>query len=99
MYDREKIGLLQVNGMRYANDYPLWLLVSEKADCHLLPECLASQMSEKGLWKRLWISDKWTWRYESYRRIERMNLVVSAYMAIRNLMFTAWKWHKYAKKG
>ena len=30
MYDAEKIGRLQVSEMLYANDYPLWLLVSKK---------------------------------------------------------------------
>lgn len=99
MYDAEKIGLLQVKGMQFANDYPLWLLASKKADCHLLPECLASQMSEKGLWSRLWISDKWLWRYESYRQIERMNPLSATYMALRNLSYTAYKWWKYANKG
>jgi len=98
MFDVEKIGRLQVKGMQYANDYSLWILVSEKADCHLLPECLASQMSEKGLWNRLWISDKWAWRYETYRRIERLNPISAAFMAVRNLAYTAYKWWKYAKK-
>ena len=99
MYDREKIGILHVQGIREANDYPLWLLASKKADCHLLPECLASQMSVKGLWNRLRTSDKWVWRFESYRKIEEMNPVVSAYMALRNLVYTAYKWWKYAKKN
>lgn len=99
MYDREKIGLLQVQGMRKANDYALWLQASKMADCHLVPECLASQMSDKGLWNRLRTSDKWAWRYESYRKIEEMNPVVSAYMAFRNLVYTAYKWWKYAKKS
>ncbi len=99
MYDRGKIGLLQVKGMQFANDYPLWLLASKKADCHLLPECLASQMSEKGLWSRLKKSEKWMWRYESYRQIEWMNPISATYMALRNLVYTAYKWWKYTKRG
>lgn len=99
MYDAEKIGRLQVPEMLYANDYPLWLLVSKKADCHLFPECLASQMSEKGLWNRLKKSEKWLWRYESYRKVERMSPFSVIYMAVRNLVYTAYKWHKYAKKS
>jgi glycosyltransferase involved in cell wall biosynthesis len=99
MYDAEKIGCLQVNGVKRTNDYPLWLLVSRKADCHLLPECLASQMSEKGLKKRLLSSPKWLWRYETYREIERMNPIPAAYMTIRNLAYTAYKWWKYAKRS
>ncbi len=97
MYDAEKIGRLQLNGVKRTNDYPLWLLVSKKADCHLLPECLASQMSEKGLKNRLLSSPKWMWRYETYRIIERMNPISATYMTIRNLFYTAYKWWKYAK--
>lgn len=99
MYDREKIGLLQVQGMRKANDYALWLQASKMADCHLVPECLASQMSEKSLWNRLRTSDKWAWRFETYYQIEGKNSVVSAYMALRNLVYTAYKWWKYAKRS
>lgn len=91
MYDTEKIGRLQVKGVKKANDYPLWLLASKKADCHLLPECLASQMSEEGLRSRLLASPKWVWRYETYREIERMNPISAAYMTIRNLAYTAYK--------
>lgn len=98
MYDLEKIGRLQVNGVKRTNDYPLWLLASKKADCHLLPECLASQMLERGLWDRLLNSPKWMWRYEAYRKIVGMNPLVSACMTIRNLAYTAYKWWKYAKR-
>lgn len=98
MYDLEKIGRLQMNGVKRTNDYPLWLLASKKADCHLLPECLASQMLERGLWDRLLNSPKWMWRYEAYRKIVGMNPLVSACMTIRNLAYTAYKWWKYAKR-
>jgi len=99
MYDAEKIGRLQVEGAKRSNDYPLWLLVSKKAYCYLLPECLSSQMSEKGLSNRLLSSPKWMWRYESYREIERMNPITAALMTIRNLVYTAYKWWKYAKRN
>ncbi len=98
MYDATKIGLLQVDGLDEANDYALWLQVARKAECHLLPECLASQMSEKGLWHRLLTTDKWAWRYEAYRKIERMNPIFAAYMVVRNMAYAAWKWGKYAER-
>ena len=53
MYDAKKVGTMQVNGLKNGNDYALWLEVAEEADCHLLPECLASMMLEKGMWYRL----------------------------------------------
>lgn len=98
MYDCEKIGLMQVTGMESANDYALWLQVAKKADCHLLPECLASQMSAKGLYNRFLTSPKWMWRYEAYRKIEQLNPITATFMTIRNLAYTAWKWGRYAKR-
>ena len=98
MYDAEEIGMLQVEGLDEANDYALWLQVAWKVDCHLLPECLASQMSEKGLCHRLLMSSKWNWRYWTYRKIERMNPFAAMYMTVRNLVYTAWKWWKYREK-
>lgn len=99
MYDIEKISTLQVNGLNEANDYALWLKVAKQADCHLFPECLASQMSEKGLWHRLLTSDKWNWRYGVYRKIEKMNPISAAYMAVRNMVYTAWKWCRYMERA
>ena len=99
MYNAEKLGLFQVNGLKEANDYALWLQVARRADCYLLAECLASQMSEKGLWHRLLTSDKWAWRYGVYRMIEKMNPIYAAYMTVRNLAYTAWKWWKYVERA
>lgn len=97
MFDREKIGLIQVNGLKEANDYALWMQVAEKADCYLLRECLASQMSEGGLMRRLLISKKWMWRYEAYRKIEKANPIKATYYTIRNLAWTGWKWWRYGE--
>lgn len=41
MYDREVIGLLQIEDLKKRNDYALWLRASRKAAAYLLPETLA----------------------------------------------------------
>src|SRR5574344_470707 len=41
MYNREKIGLIQIEDIKKNNDYAMWLKVCKKADCYLLPEVLA----------------------------------------------------------
>ena len=41
MYDREKIGLLQIADIKKNNDYAMWLKVIKKADCYMLDECFA----------------------------------------------------------
>lgn len=96
MYDSAKIGLLQVSCMAIVNDYALWLQAAQKTVCHLLPECLASKMVGKSLWHRFQTSEKWLWRYKTYRMIDRKNPITAAYMAIRNMVYAVVKWRKYA---
>lgn len=40
MYNRRKVGLVQVADLKKHNDYAMWLKVSDRADCLLLPEVL-----------------------------------------------------------
>ena len=41
MYDREKIGLIQIENLRKNNDYAMWLQIIEKANAYRFPECLS----------------------------------------------------------
>lgn len=41
MYDREKIGLIQIIPVRHNNDYAMWLHAINKSPCYRLPECLS----------------------------------------------------------
>ena len=47
MYDREKVGLIQIEDIKKNNDYAMWLKVCKKADCYLLDECLVSQRQSR----------------------------------------------------
>ena len=59
MYDRERIGLVQIKDVRKNNDTALWLKVVRKAPCYLLKENLARyrrrkvSITPKPLWKRI----------------------------------------------
>lgn len=48
MYDREKIGLIQISDLRKNNDYAMWLQVIEKSNCYRLPECLSYYIKHDG---------------------------------------------------
>ena len=37
MYDREFVGLVQIENLRKNNDYAMWFEVAKKAPCHRLP--------------------------------------------------------------
>lgn len=41
MYDRKKIGLIQITDIKKNNDYAMWLKVCKKTRCYLLDEVLA----------------------------------------------------------
>lgn len=40
MYNRNKIGLIQISDLKRNNDYAIWLHAIEKSDCYLLDEDL-----------------------------------------------------------
>ena len=48
MYDREYIGLIQIENIRKNNDYAMWLKIIKKAPCYRLPECLSSYIKHDG---------------------------------------------------
>jgi len=48
MYDREKIGLIQIADLRKNNDYAMWLKIIEKSNCYRLPECLSYYIKHDG---------------------------------------------------
>ena len=48
MYDREYVGLIQIEPVRKNNDYAMWLRVIEKTPCYRLPECLSSYIKHDG---------------------------------------------------
>lgn len=86
MYDAEKLGRFQVRNIYEHNDYALWMEVSEKADCYLLDECLASLRVNHRLLSPLPMFDKVRWRYEVFHTVEDLNPVVSAWLTIRNMV-------------
>ena len=95
MYDAEKLGRFRVRNIHEHNDYALWMVVSEKADCYLLDECLASLRVEHSLYSPLPMFNKVRWRYEVFHTVEDLNPVVSAWLTIRNMVGGFMKKVKY----
>ncbi len=48
MYDREYVGLIQIEPVRKNNDYAMWLRIIEKTPCYRLPECLSYYIKHDG---------------------------------------------------
>ena len=99
MYDAEKVGRLQLRNLKGNNDYALWLIASEEADCYLLKENLAKLRTKWGLLGKFLLTNGIKWRYEVYRIEYRRNPVVACLMTIRNMWYGVVKWMKYVTPG
>lgn len=98
MYDREKIGLLQIADIKKNNDYAMWLKVIKKADCYLLDECLAKyRRGRSGSISTHGYTTLIKWHYKLFRDAEGMNAIASAFMTGGNLVCGAYKKMKYVK--
>lgn len=98
MYNRDKVGLIQIADIKKNNDYAMWLKVCRKADCYLLPENLATyRRGRSGSISNLSIKNLIKWHYLLFRQAEGYNPVVSALFTIQNLACGFYKKIHYAK--
>jgi len=98
MYDAEAVGQIQVEDFRHNNYYSLCLKVSEKANCYLLPECLAKLRSPQSTIMDYLFTDKLSWRYRVYRWELGKNPFVAIWMTLRCLYYASLKRVKYVEK-
>jgi glycosyltransferase involved in cell wall biosynthesis len=98
MYDAKRIGKVKVPSYKNSNCYALLIRLSERAECHLLDENLASNRIRHGLFNGVSLNKKWGWRYEAYRTVEDLGRMHSALETIQNMWFTMVKRVKYVKK-
>ena len=98
MYDREKIGLIQINNVRKNNDTAIWLKVVKKSPCYLLKEPLARYRRRKGsvtpptVLQRIWA------HYPLFRVAEEMNPIAATFWTFMNVLGNAFKKVFYVKK-
>lgn len=99
MYDREKIGLVQIADIKKNNDYAMWLKVCQKADCYLLPEVLAKYRRGRiGSVSSQSISTMIKWHYKLFRDAESMGVFSSLWYTGVNLVCGFYKKRKYVKR-
>lgn len=99
MYDREKVGLIQIADIKKNNDYAMWLKVCKKADCYLLDECLAKyRRGRTGSISTHGYSTLIKWHYKLFRDAEGMNPISSFIMTGINMVCGLYKKKKYVKQ-
>lgn len=99
MYDREKIGLIQIEDIKKNNDYAMWLKVCKKADCYLLDECLAKyRRGRAGSVSSHGIMTMIGWHYKLWHEAEGKNPLASIWYTGINLVYGFYKKMKYMKR-
>ena len=98
MYDRDKIGLVQIKNVKKNNDTALWLKVVRKSPCYLLKENLAlyrrhsNSITPKPIWKRIWA------HYPLFHVAERMHPINATFWTIMNVFGNTYKKFFYINK-
>ena len=98
MYDREYVGLIQIEPVRKNNDYAMWLRIIEKTPCYRFNECLSYYIKHDGS-----ISSGSKWKlikhhYVLWRVAEHKNIFSACVLTMRNLFWGVIKKLKYKKK-
>ena len=98
MYEREYVGLIQIEPVRKNNDYAMWLKIIEKSPCYRFPECLSSYIKHDGS-----ISSGSKFKlikhhYILWRVAEHKNPISACVLTVRNLFWGVLKKIKYRLK-
>jgi len=98
MYDREAVGLIQIEKIRKNNDYAMWLKICRKADCYLLDELLAQyRRGRTGSVSTHGILTMIQWHYRLFREAEHQGVFRSLWNTGRNMLFGFYKKIRYVK--
>lgn len=99
MFDRKKVGLLQITDIKKNNDYAMWLKVIQKFDCNLLGECLAKyRRGRKGSISSHSYKTMIRWHYKLWHEAMGMNVINSLFWTIMNIVCGVFKKLYYVKK-
>lgn len=98
MYDREKIGLVQIADIRKNNDTALWLQVVTKAPCYYLPMDLAFYRRRQGSITPVGIWAKIRAHYPLFRVAQGMNPFAAWFWTFTNVFGNLYKKLFYIKR-
>lgn len=98
VYDREYVGLIQIEPIRKNNDYAMWLKIIEKSPCYRFPECLSYYIKHDGSISSGSKLKLIKHHYILWRVAEHKNPVASCILTARNLFWGVLKKIKYKEK-
>ena len=91
MYDREKIGLIQIADLKKNNDYAMWLKAIEKSNAYRLPECLSYYIKHDGSVSSVAKTKLIKWHYRLFREGMKKRPIIAAVLTCNNLAHGIWK--------
>lgn len=95
MYDREYVGLVQIEPVRKNNDYAMWLKIIKKTPCYRFPECLSSYIKHEGSISSGSKIKLIKHHYIMWRIAEKKNPVSAVVLTARNLFWGVLKKLRY----
>lgn len=98
MYEREKIGLIQIENLRKNNDYAMWLQAIERSDCYRLPECLSCYIKHENSVSSGSKLKLIKWHYKLFHDGLHKGSIESSILTVRNLFFGVIKKIVYKEK-
>lgn len=98
MYDRDVIGLVQIQDIKKNNDYAMWIQICKKADCYLLKEQLGKYRKRTGSISRHGIMTMVGWHYKLWHEAVGKNAFMSWVYTGVNLVCGFYKKIRYVQK-
>ena len=98
MYDREYIGLVQIEPIKKNNDYAMWLMIIEKSNCYRLPDCLSFYIKHEGSISSGSKVKLIKYHYIMWRVAEHKNVLSAVVLTLRNLFWGFLKKIKYKQR-
>lgn len=92
VYNREKMGLLQIPDIKKRNDYALWLFALKKCDAYLCPEVMSYYIRHDGSVSTVPIRKLIKYHYQLFHNVLGHNAFVSLLLVANNLF------HGFIKK-
>lgn len=91
IYDKDVIGLIQIENVKKNNDTAIWLKAIKKSKCHILKENLAKYRRRKGSITPPDIKTKIKWHYTLFRVAEGMNPIMATLWMGINILGNSYK--------
>lgn len=95
IYDREYVGLIQIEPVKKNNDYAMWVKIIKKTPCYRFPMCLSSYIKREGSISSGSKLKLIKHHYIMWRIAEKKSPISAFVLTVRNLFWGTIKKLKY----